>query len=139
LYIVRVLGNLTRSADVRASIVATISPNLNDACLIDRFWSLLKTSDEIVYSTLGVIVNLMLESTFLAKFRERDGLRKMVDIMRTHAGTNWRTTALAGKVMCNFIDHVDCDPSAGKRRDERLGPEISAELHLLLYKLIDIP
>lgn len=76
LNIVRVLGNLTRSTVIRASIVSTISSNHDDPCLIYRFWSLLKSRDEIVYSTLGVLVNLMLEPAFLSVFRQRDGFQK---------------------------------------------------------------
>ncbi|VDK21617.1 unnamed protein product [Taenia asiatica] len=137
LNIVRVLGNLTRSTAIRSSIVNTISSNPDDLCLIDRFWSLLKSRDEIVYSTLGVLVNLMLEPTFWSVFRQRHGFQRMVDIMGIYARINWQTAALAGKVMCNFIvldDHVS---NAEKGGSGHLNPKVAAELELLLHKLTD--
>ncbi|KAL5104828.1 Armadillo repeat-containing protein 2 [Taenia crassiceps] len=137
LNIIRVLGNLTRSTDIRASIVTTISSNLDDPCLIERFWSLLKSSDEIVYSTLGVLVNLMLEPTFLSVFCQRDGLQKMVDVMCVYAGLNWQTAALAGKVMCNFIVFVDSVSDVEKGSGGHLNSNTSAKLELLLRQLID--
>ncbi|KAH9282201.1 Armadillo repeat-containing protein 2 [Echinococcus granulosus] len=137
LNIVRVLGNLTRSTDIRASIVSSISSNLDDPCLIDHFWSLLKSCDEIVYSTLGVLINLMLEPTFLSVFRRRDGLQKMVDIMGTYAGIDWQTAALSGKVMCNFIAFIDSEAEAEEGGSKPLGLKKPTELEPLLRKLID--
>ncbi|CAH8589742.1 unnamed protein product [Schistosoma turkestanicum] len=86
---------------------------------------------DIVYSTLGVLINLMTDLNQRPMLRMLGGLSKLVEILRDFAGYDWQLAGLTCKTLWNYTELVD------NSLTEILDQEIMNELFSLLTKFTD--
>ncbi|CAI2734092.1 unnamed protein product [Schistosoma spindalis] len=159
--IIRVFGNLTRHTAIRQWLtnnssrllqvkyfsafnsinsISSISSNniteLNNLVQQNAFLYLIiqaldSPRPDIVYSTLGVLINLMTDLDQRPMLRRMGGLSKLVEILRDFAGHDWELAGLTCKTLWNYTEVVDS--SQGAMFDQ----EIMNELLSLLTKFTD--
>ncbi|CAH8620133.1 unnamed protein product [Schistosoma intercalatum] len=158
--IIRVFGNLTRHTAIRqwltnnssrllqvkySSLFNGISPissinsnitELNNLIQQNAFLYLViqaldSPRPDIVYSTLGVLINLMTDLDQRPMLRIMGGLSKLIEILRDFAGHDWELAGLTCKTLWNYTEVVD--NSQGGMFDQ----ELMNELLSLLTKFTD--
>ncbi|XP_018654015.1 LOW QUALITY PROTEIN: hypothetical protein Smp_180680 [Schistosoma mansoni] len=159
--IIRVFGNLTRHTAIRqwlannsrrflqvkyfsasnsinpiSSINIINTTELNNLIQQNAFLYLViqaldSPRPDIVYSTLGVLINLMTDLDQRPMLRIMGGLSKLVEILRDFAGHDWELAGLTCKTLWNYTEVVD--NSQGKMFDQ----ELMNELLSLLTKFTD--
>ncbi|CAH8654497.1 unnamed protein product [Schistosoma haematobium] len=158
--IIRVFGNLTRHTAIRqwltnnssrllrvkySSLFNGISPissinsnitELNNLIQQNAFLYLViqaldSPRPDIVYSTLGVLINLMTDLDQRPMLRIMGGLSKLIEILRDFAGHDWELAGLTCKTLWNYTEVVD--NSQGEMFDQ----ELMNELLSLLTKFTD--
>ncbi|CAH8618880.1 unnamed protein product [Heterobilharzia americana] len=158
--VIRVFGNLTRHTPIRQWLVSNSNILLqistlkesttNNTDLFDKnddlalntsyrqnafLYLLIQALDssraDHVYSTLGVLINLMTDFEHRPMLRTLGGLTKLVEILRNFAGHDWQLAGLACKTLWNYTDLVDA--SMGELFD----PEIMIDLSNLLTEFTD--
>ncbi|TNN09394.1 Armadillo repeat-containing protein, partial [Schistosoma japonicum] len=83
---------------------------------------------DIVYSTLGVLINMMTDVDQRPMLRILGGLSKLVEILREFAGYDWQLAGLTCKTLWNYTELAD------NSLREILDPEIMNEVLSLLTK-----
>ncbi|KAF8569294.1 Armadillo repeat-containing protein [Paragonimus westermani] len=147
---IRVFGNLTRQACLRDWLTRQggASPGLVESGQWD--WasrmrsettpnaflnSLIQNLDsarpELVYSTLGVLINLMTDVDQRPQFKQLGGLPKLVEALSDFAGHDWQLAGLACKTLWNYTE------SSTEPLSNLIPTEILNELYKLLSQLID--
>ncbi|CAH8668354.1 unnamed protein product [Schistosoma rodhaini] len=158
--IIRVFGNLTRHTAIRQWLannssrllqvkyfsasnsinpISSINNNttgLNNLIQQNAFLYLViqaldSPRPDIVYSTLGVLINLMTDLDQRPMLKIMGGLSKLVEILRDFAGHDWELAGLTCKTLWNYTEVVD--NSQGKMFDQ----ELMNELLSLLTKFTD--
>ncbi|CAH8872287.1 unnamed protein product [Trichobilharzia szidati] len=153
--IIRVFGNLTRHSTIRQwlncnsnrLLQVTASnrgplddndddKNLNELGQQNAFLYLLiqaldSSRPDLVYSTLGVLINLMTDIEQRPMLRTLEGLPRLLEILRDFAGHDWQLAGLSCKALWNYTELV------GESFRELFDPEIMNELFSLLTEFTD--
>ncbi|CAH8639775.1 unnamed protein product [Schistosoma margrebowiei] len=158
--IIRVFGNLTRHTAIRQWLtnnssrllqvkyfspfndINPISSNnsniteLNNLIQQNAFLYLViqaldSPRPDILYSTLGVLINLMTDLDQRPMLRIMGGLSKLVKILRDFAGHDWELAGLTCKTLWNYTEVV------GNSQGEMFDQELMDELLSLLTKFTD--
>ncbi|KAM7536712.1 hypothetical protein Aperf_G00000088254 [Anoplocephala perfoliata] len=134
---VRILANIARRPEGRKAILTLQSVNSGHNFLLNRLLILIQSQHyDTVCASLGLLVNLVLESKFLAMFIHSGGLLKMSELLRIKAGEDWRICSLAGQVICNSIISAN-EVNAHHSSSPTLESETQEELKTLLLPLTD--
>ncbi|KAF7257275.1 hypothetical protein EG68_05615 [Paragonimus skrjabini miyazakii] len=147
---IRVFGNLTRQACLRdwlarqggtspslaESIQYNSAPRMRSGPMQYVFLnSLIQNLDsarpEMVYSTLGVLINLMTDADQRPYFKELGGLPKLVEALSDFAGHDWQLAGLACKTLWNYTE------SSTEPLSNLIPTETLNELYNLLSELTD--
>ncbi|KAA3681642.1 uncharacterized protein DEA37_0005679 [Paragonimus westermani] len=147
---IRVFGNLTRQACLRdwltrqggesSRLVESSQWNwasrMRSGTMPNVFLnSLIQNLDsarpELVYSTLGVLINLMTDADQRPHFKQLGGLPKLLEALSDFAGHDWQLAGLACKTLWNYTE------SSTEPLSDLIPTEILNELYKLLSELID--
>ncbi|CAH8432314.1 unnamed protein product [Dicrocoelium dendriticum] len=122
---IRVFGNLSRQASVRNWLLYNGGKTLLEAMNtppsthaderkveIDEEYTFLHfitqfldaARPELVYSTLGVLINLMADDEQRPIFRKLGGPAKLLNVLRDFAGYDWQLAGLACKTVWNYTE-----------------------------------
>ncbi|KER33051.1 hypothetical protein T265_00955 [Opisthorchis viverrini] len=115
---IRILGNLTRQRNLRLWLVEsggsvllksknethTRETGARDAILQLLIENLDSAQPELVYSTLGVLINMMADIDQRSSFRQLGGLARLVAALRDFAGHDWQLAGLACKTLWNYTE-----------------------------------
>ncbi|KAF6775972.1 hypothetical protein AHF37_07393 [Paragonimus kellicotti] len=147
---IRVFGNLTRQACLRdwlarqggtsSNLVEPIQCNsaqrmrsgpMPYAFLNSLIQNLDSARPELVYSTLGVLINLMTDADQRPHFKELGGLPKLVEALSDFAGHDWQLAGLACKTLWNYTE------SSTEPLSNLIPTETLNDLYNLLSELTD--
>ncbi|GAA28819.1 armadillo repeat-containing protein 2 [Clonorchis sinensis] len=115
---IRILGNLTRQPSLRLWLVESGGSVLlksknethvremdaRDAILQLLIGNLDSAQPELVYSTLGVLINMMADIDQRSSFRQLGGIARLVAALRDFAGHDWQLAGLACKTLWNYTE-----------------------------------
>ncbi|THD26532.1 hypothetical protein D915_002467 [Fasciola hepatica] len=151
--VIRVFGNLTRQPNLRnwinqqagqlllnaSQTAGVIEPPTpwpstvphHQAMLYILIQNLDSARPELVYSTLGVLINLMTDVDQRPAFKELGGIPKLVEVLKDFAGHDWQLAGLACKALWNYTE--------GSKNSIRhlIDTETLNELYSLLIEFID--
>lgn len=151
--VIRVFGNLTRQSTVRNwisqqagqlllnafQIAGVIEPPTpwpstvpsEQAMLYILIQNLNSARPDLVYSTLGVLINLMTDMDQRPAFKKLGGISKLVEVLRDFAGHDWQLAGLACKTLWNYTE--------GPKNSFRhlIDPGTLNELYNLLIEFVD--
>ncbi|VDP70148.1 unnamed protein product [Echinostoma caproni] len=151
--VIRVFGNLTRQPRVRTWISQQAGQLLFDgsqtsgvidpptpwpshvpkdrAMLYILIQNLDSSRPELVYSTLGVLINLMADVNERPAFKELGGISKLVEVLTDFAGHDWQLAGLACKALWNYTEA----PNISVRK--LIDAQTLNEVHNLLTEFTD--
>ncbi|CAL8097660.1 unnamed protein product [Calicophoron daubneyi] len=150
--VIRVFGNLTRHSGLRDWLVRrggavmlessqsqVVGPftnlprtiNAQNAFMYYLIQNLESSRPELVYSTLGVLINLMADVDQRPMFGQLGGLPRLTEALRDFAGHDWQLAGLACKTLWNYTE----DPSEPIRN--LIDDETLNELYELLVEFTD--
>ncbi|XP_039294214.1 armadillo repeat-containing protein 2 isoform X2 [Nilaparvata lugens] len=119
--VARVLGNLTRSRQVRDFLLETGGVSSLTRCL-------LRDNVELLSATAGVLVNLMADWDKRLALKEDNGISRLIWVLGRWGVGDWRLANLICQVLWNFcIDSTDLCAAFGIR-----------PINLLLATLIEL-
>ncbi|XP_066275895.1 armadillo repeat-containing protein 2-like [Branchiostoma lanceolatum] len=119
----RVYGNLTRSAEVRDYL----GRKKVDAIMVTLLDS---GSREVVFTSCGVLINLMVDEKRRPTLKEEGGVKKLVDVLRDFGRTDWELASMVCQTLWNYSEKItssiDC-----------FGEEETNQLIELLLEFLD--
>ncbi|CAH1402753.1 unnamed protein product [Nezara viridula] len=93
--VTRVLGNLSRSKDVRDYILEIGGISQLVRCLEHD-------NKELLFTTTGVLVNLMADWDKRLAFKENNGVHKLIMVLKKTSDGDWRLASLVCQAIWNF-------------------------------------
>jgi hypothetical protein len=120
----RALGNLTRKKDIRVAMMSDFPWSQ----LYDQMQYL--DSREFIFSSIGILVNMMTDSEFKPLFLEQNGLELCFYVLQD-SPTEWPTKTLACQLLWNFFNDF---PEA----EWKIGREKFDEMANLIIALIEL-
>ena len=119
----RVFGNFSRFKDVRD----ILSSHKVDEMMI----SLLDSgSHEIVYTSCGVLINMMVDCDKRSVLKEEGGIKKLIDVLRDFGKIDWQLAAMVCQTLWNYGESMS-------NVYETFGEEETAVLTDLLREYLD--
>ncbi|XP_043215184.1 armadillo repeat-containing protein 2-like isoform X3 [Amphibalanus amphitrite] len=98
--VLRVFGNLTRWPAVREALA--------DREVVSRLVTLLDSDNrELVYTTVGVLINLMTDPGKRSDFNSFGGIDKLILVLEDFGYSDWQLAALVCKVLWNLAADTD--------------------------------
>ncbi|KAF0289180.1 Armadillo repeat-containing protein 2 [Amphibalanus amphitrite] len=105
--VLRVFGNLTRWPAVREAL-ADREDVSGDAPVVSRLVTLLDSDNrELVYTTVGVLINLMTDPGKRSDFNSFGGIDKLILVLEDFGYSDWQLAALVCKVLWNLAADTD--------------------------------
>ncbi|XP_035677408.1 armadillo repeat-containing protein 2-like [Branchiostoma floridae] len=95
----RVYGNLTRSAEVRDYL----GRKKVDAIMVTLLDS---GSREVVFTSCGVLINLMVDEKRRPTLKEEGGVKKLVDVLRDFGRTDWELASMVCQTLWNYSEKI---------------------------------
>ncbi|XP_078699487.1 armadillo repeat-containing protein 2-like [Branchiostoma floridae x Branchiostoma belcheri] len=95
----RVYGNLTRSAEVRDYL----GRKKVDAIMVTLLDS---GSREVVFTSCGVLINLMVDDKRRPTLKEEGGVKKLVDVLRDFGRTDWELASMVCQTLWNYSEKI---------------------------------
>ena len=119
----RVFGNFSRFKDVRDILFS----HKVDEMMI----SLLDSgSHEIVYTSCGVLINMMVDCDKRSVLKEEGGIKKLIDVLRDFGKIDWQLAAMVCQTLWNYGESMS-------NVYETFGEEETAVLTDLLREYLD--
>ena len=96
----RVLGNFTRLRAVRDILV-------NEE-VFETVINLLDSHNrDIIFSTCGILINIMADRNNHALFKKLGGVTKLVQVLKERAETDWLLGGLICQILWNFSENIE--------------------------------
>ncbi|KAI8498698.1 Armadillo repeat-containing protein 2 [Branchiostoma belcheri] len=95
----RVYGNLTRSAEVRDYL----GRKKVDAIMVTLLDS---GSREVVFTSCGVLINLMVDEKRRPTLKEEGGVKKLIDVLRDFGRTDWELASMVCQTLWNYSEKI---------------------------------
>lgn len=95
----RVFGNLSRSIDIR---------NFLTVKQVDKMMVALLDSGnrEIVYTSCGVLINLMADENRRPTLKQEGGINKLTDVLRDYGRSDWQLAGMVCMTLWNYSENI---------------------------------
>ncbi|KAK2154942.1 hypothetical protein LSH36_253g04000 [Paralvinella palmiformis] len=119
----RIYGNLSREKEIRNFLVKEN---------VDEFMvSLLDSGDrEVVFSAVGVLINLMADDEKRETLKVHGGVKKLIDVLRDFSQEDWNLASMVCKTLWNYSGKITSTNAC-------FGEQEGMELAELLTKYLD--
>nr|XP_054752945.1 armadillo repeat-containing protein 2-like [Lytechinus pictus] len=119
----RVFGNLSRSVDIR---------NFLTAKKVDEMMVTLLDSGnrEFVYTSCGVLINLMTDQERRPMLKREGGVSKLIDVLRDFGRSDWQLAGMVCMTLWNYSENI-------VNSNETFGEQETGEFTELLVDYLD--
>ncbi|XP_063954083.1 armadillo repeat-containing protein 2-like [Lytechinus pictus] len=119
----RVFGNLSRSVDIR---------NFLTAKKVDEMMVTLLDSGnrEFVYTSCGVLINLMADQERRPMLKREGGVSKLIDVLRDFGRSDWQLAGMVCMTLWNYSENI-------VNSNETFGEQETGEFTELLVDYLD--